>query len=242
MEIKDNKIKLNNNSEIKIPDLIWFIMIPIININYVLASSLAKRGSDLTIGIDNIIPFKSIFIIPYIYWYVYIVLGFIFILLNSRQEYIRAFISFFIGMSFCYVVYYLYPTEITRPIIENKDILNYLVNIIYSLDKPVNCFPSLHVLTTYFIMRYTKYGDSKSKFYYTQIVGVLIILSTLFIKQHFVLDVISAIVLCEGIIFLVRRIDDSIIEKILFLPYKIKGKIKNKEIIEEKSKLIKNRK
>lgn len=80
MEIKDNKIKLNNNSEIKIPDLIWFIMIPIININYVLASSLAKRGSDLTIGIDNIIPFKSIFIIPYILVCLYCIRLYIYII------------------------------------------------------------------------------------------------------------------------------------------------------------------
>lgn len=181
MEIKGYVIKINNDIEIRILDLVWFIIILIININYILASILAKKGHDLTIGLDNIIPFNSIFIIPYIYWYLYIIIGFIFILVNSRKDYIRIFISFFIGMSVCYIVYYLYPTEITRPTIENSNILNYLVNIIYSLDRPVNCFPSLHVLTTYFIMRYTKYKDSKKRFYYTQIVGILIILSTLFI-------------------------------------------------------------
>ena len=222
MEIKGYVIKINNDIEIRILDLVWFIIILIININYILASILAKKGHDLTIGLDNIIPFNSIFIIPYIYWYLYIIIGFIFILVNSRKDYIRIFISFFIGMSVCYIVYYLYPTEITRPTIENSNILNYLVNIIYSLDRPVNCFPSLHVLTTYFIMRYTKYKDSKKRFYYTQIVGILIILSTLFIKQHFIVDVVSAIVLAEFTILLVRKIDDCKIEKILKLPYKIK--------------------
>ena len=82
------------------------------------------------------------------------------------------------------------------------------------------------------------------KFYYTQITGVLIILSTLFIKQHFIVDVISAIFLGEIIIFLVKKIDNSTIEKILNLPYKIKykSKIKNKEIIQHESKLVKNKK
>ena len=252
MEIKRDSIKINNDIEIKILDLIWFIMIPIINVNYILASILAKRGHDLTIKLDNIIPFNSIFIIPYVYWYLYIVIGFIFILVNSRKDYIRVFISFFIGMSVCYIVYYLYPTEISRPTIINSNILNYLVNIIYSLDRPVNCFPSLHVLTTYFIMRYTKYKNSKKKFYYTEIVGVLIIISTLFIKQHFIADVISAIVLAEVIILLVRKIDDSKIEKLLNLPYKVKrslinkmnkkSNIKNKDIIEGEIQLARNKK
>lgn len=244
MEIKGDVIRLNNNNEIKLLDLIWFIIIPIINVNYILASILAKKGADLTSKFDDIIPFNSGFIIPYIYWYVYIVIGFMFILVNSRKEYIRVFISFFIGMSISYVIYYLYPTQIARPIIQNSNILNHLVNIIYLLDRPVNCFPSLHVLTTYFIMRYTKYKYSKMKFYYTQITGVLIILSTLFIKQHFIVDVISAIFLGEIIIFLVKKIDNSTIEKILNLPYKIKykSKIKNKEIIQHESKLVKNKK
>ena len=241
-----------NNIEIKVLDLIWFIMIPIINVNYILASFLTKKGHDITVALDKVIPFKAIFIIPYVYWYVYIVIGFVFILINSRRDYMRLFISFFIGMSVCYAIYYVYPTEITRPIIQKGDLLNNLVNFIYSADKPVNCFPSLHVLTTYFIMRYTKYKNSKKKFYYTQIIGLLIILSTLFIKQHFVLEVIGGILLAEITILVVKKINDSKIEKMLDLPYKIKSiferkfklnsNIKNKGIIESEKQLIRNKK
>ena len=252
MIIKGDVIKVNNDIKIKILDLVWFLMILIINVNYILASVLAKRGHDLTIELDNKIPFNSIFIIPYLYWYLYIIIGFIFILINSRKDYSRVFISFFIGMGVCYIVYYLYPTEIIRPNIENSNILNYLVNIIYSIDRPVNCFPSLHVLTTYFIMRYTKYTNSKKKFYYTQIVGILIIISTLFIKQHFIVDIIGAIILAELTILLVRKIDDCKIKKLLNLPYKIrnnitnkikkKSSIKNKDIIESEIQLLEKKK
>ncbi|WP_347708642.1 phosphatase PAP2 family protein [Clostridium sp. D53t1_180928_C8] len=251
MEIKIDVIKINN-IEIKVLDLVWFIMIPIINVNYILASLLAKNGHDLTIALDKIIPFKSIFIIPYVYWYIYIIIGFLFILMNSRIDYMRLFISFLIGMCVCYAVYYIYPTEITRPIISNSNILNNLVNGIYLADKPVNCFPSLHVLTTYFIMRYTKYENSRKKFYYTQVIGILIILSTLFIKQHFVVDVIGGILLGEITILLVKKIDDYKIEKILNLPYIIKdiflikfkknNDIKSKDIIKGEKELIKNKK
>ena len=54
MEIKGDIIRLNNNIEIKILDLVWFIIIPIININYILASVLANMGSDLTITLDYV--------------------------------------------------------------------------------------------------------------------------------------------------------------------------------------------
>lgn len=251
MEIKIDVIKINN-VEIKVLDLVWFIMIPIINLNYILASFLTKNGHNLTIALDKIIPFKSIFIVPYVYWYIYVIVGFLFVVMNSRKDYMRLFISFFIGMCVCYAVYYIYPTEISRPIISNSNILNELVNIIYLVDKPVNCFPSLHVLTTYFIMRYTKYKNSKKKFYYTQVIGVLIILSTLFIKQHFVLDVIGGILLAEITILVVKKINDSKIDKMLNLPYKIKNiferkfklnsNIKNKSIMENEKQLIRNKK
>ena len=66
MEIKGDVIRLNNNNEIKLFELIWFIIIPIINVNYILASILAKKGADLTSKFDDIIPFNSVFIIPYI--------------------------------------------------------------------------------------------------------------------------------------------------------------------------------
>lgn len=225
MEFNLNTIKINNKIEIKVLDLVWFIIIPIININYFIASILTKNGHNITTSIDNKIIFNSIFVIPYVYWYVYIIVGFIIILIRSRQDYIKVFLSFFIGMCICYIFYYIYPTEITRPIVENNNILNVVVNNIYSADKPVNCFPSLHVLTTYFVMRYTKYKDSRKVFYYTQIVGVLIILSTVFIKQHFVLDIIGAIILCEIVMLFIKRVDDNKINRILDIPYKIKDKI-----------------
>lgn len=216
--------------DIKILDLVWFLGMPILNLNYFLAGKIAKRGHDITISLDNIVPFSPIFVFPYVYWLIYSVIGLILILIKTRKDYIRAFLSIFIGMCICYFVYYIFPTEIDRPIINNSDFINRLINFIYYVDKPFNCFPSLHVLKTYFIMRYTKREYSRIGFYYTQIVGVLIILSTILIKQHFIVDIFSAIILCEIIIYFVKKIDDNIINEILELPYKVKESIKKYSI------------
>lgn len=228
MEVNLNTIKINNKIEIKVLDLVWFLLIPIININYYIAGTINKNGHELNTMFDEVIKFNSVFIIPYLYWYIYIVIGFIVILIQSRENYMRTFLSFFIGMGICYCIYYFYPTKIIRPEVSNTSMLNYLVNIIYCVDRPVNCFPSLHVLTTYFIMRYTKYEKTKKKFYYTQIVGILIILSTVFVKQHFVVDVIGAMVIGEVIIYFMNKVNDERIKEILNVPYKIKDKISEK--------------
>lgn len=228
--IKNIVLKYNIN-EIKWMDLAWLIILPIINVNYIIASSLADGGKDIALTIDKEIPFVSLFIFPYIYWYIFIFLGLVFILSKDRKRYIRTLIVIYISMCICYVFYYLFPVEIARPVIANTSIPNKIVNIIYEVDRPLNCFPSIHVLNTYVIMRFTRIKDNKSWFTYTNIIGILIILSTLFIKQHFVLDGVSAIFIAELVIFATKKVEDKYIEKILSLPYKLVDRIKEKRDI-----------
>lgn len=224
-------IEKYNLNELKWLDLIWFALFPLININYIISGSIAEKGKNLSLFLDKEIPFISAFIFPYIYWYVYMFIGLIFILLKDRRKYIRALLAVYIGMSVCYLFYYLFPVEIIRPTVMNNSFSNKLVNIIYQNDRPFNCFPSIHVLNTYIVMRYTNRKENKSWFYYTQIVGILIILSTLFIKQHFILDGIAAMILGEIVILISKKIKDKHLDNILLFPYKLIDKIKEKNDI-----------
>lgn len=214
-------IELINSLNIKMTDLMWFVLFPILNTNYILAANIAGTGKNIETKLDRIIPFKPIFIIPYIYWYIFVAIGLIYILHKSRTRYIRAFIAITIGMCCCYLFYYIFPTQISRPSIENTNLITKLVNYIYLKDKPFNCFPSIHVLNTYIIMRYTKKTYNKKVFYYTQVSGILIIFSTVFIKQHFVLDILGSIILCEAVIVISKKIKSANINKVLNLPMNI---------------------
>jgi membrane-associated phospholipid phosphatase len=220
-----------NLQEFKWVDLIWLLILPVINVNYIIANTLSKSGKSLSLLLDKEIPFVSLFVFPYVYWYIYIVLGLIFILSKDRKRYLRTLIAIYSGMCICYIFYYLYPVEISRPVIANNTIPNRLVNLIYKNDRPVNCFPSIHVLNTYIIMRFTKIKYSKSWFYYTNMIGVLIILSTLFIKQHFILDGIVAIILAEVVILIAKKIENKYVNYILNLPYKLLDRIKERKDI-----------
>lgn len=217
--------------EIKWRDLVWLLILPLININYVISNTLFQSGKNLALPLDKEIPFVSLFVFPYVYWYIFIIVGLIFLLSKDRKEYLRALMAIYIGMCICFAFYYLYPVEISRPVVENNTIPNKLVNIIYKNDRPFNCFPSIHVLNTYIIMRFTKIKDNKYWFYYTNIIGILIILSTLFIKQHFILDGVVAIILAEIVILVVKKIEDKYVSYILSLPYKLLYRIKESKDI-----------
>lgn len=208
-------------------DLVWFILFPLFNLVYILANHIYNTGFDLTIALDTQIPLVPIFVIPYVYWYVYMIVGYFIISITNRKEYMRSILGLFSGMWISYIIYFIFPTEIVRPTLVDSSFLYSIINIIYSSDRPFNCFPSLHVLGTYFVMRYTKKDNNKYIYYYTRVVGSLIILSTIFIKQHFVLDIVAAIILVEIINIIVRKISDERLEKCLNMPYLILQRITN---------------
>ena len=185
----------------------------------------------LITNIDKTIPFLKIFILPYITWYGYIAIGLIYLCMKNRKTYYTSLISLNIGIVVCYVIYALFQTTVQRPIVNDTDILSVLVNIIYKYDNPFNCFPSMHVTTTYILLKGIKQAEKNiiTRFIFN-IIGMLIIISTLFVKQHVILDLAIAMLLGE-VIF--RLINDVKKENIITMINKlspiliIKRKIKN---------------
>ena len=94
-----------NLNKIKCIDLIWLIILPLVNINYVIAAKFVENGKDISLIIDKKIPYISLFIIPYIYWYIFILLGFIYILSKDRKRYLKAIIVMTLSMCICYMFY-----------------------------------------------------------------------------------------------------------------------------------------
>ena len=126
--------------------------------------------------------------------------------MKNRKNYYTSLISLNIGMLVCYIIYVIFQTTVPRPIITDSDILSKLVVMIYKYDNPFNCFPSMHVITTYIIMKGINHTENTmiTSFLFN-IIGILIIISTQFVKQHVVLDLIFAILLSEVIFRLVSK-------------------------------------
>lgn len=185
----------------------FMISIPILNIIYGILNNASRGAYSLVCTLDEITPFLKIFIMPYIVWYPYIFLIMVYICFKNKKVYYKILFCLDVGFIVSYVMFYFFQTTVPRPEILQNDILSKLVQLIYASDKPFNCFPSLHVLTTYFVMKGLSMVDIDVKFKrYANIVGVLIILSTIFIKQHVIMDVIFAILLGEIILTIVSGV------------------------------------
>ena len=175
---------------------LFIILIPILQMGYFALNLTTTHSFDITIFLDNYIPFNEWFIIPYVFWYVY---TFGLLLLLAHKNYkvcYKLLMTILIGMFICLVVYKLFPTTVPRPIVTDDNILKRLVLLIYSNDKPYNCFPSIHMLDTLLITLFLhKYYSSIKMRISVWTICILIYLSTFFTKQHSVLDAAASTVI-----------------------------------------------
>ena len=101
---------------------------------------------------DDWIPFVKAFIIPYLLWFPYLYGALIYYCFADRKQYYVTLSSVIFGKLACFSIYYFWQTTVPRPTVVGTDVFSELVRYIYSIDQPVNCFPSIHVLTTFVIM------------------------------------------------------------------------------------------
>ncbi|OQR53345.1 phosphatase PAP2 family protein [Bacillus sp. CDB3] len=157
---------------------------------------------NVTTVIDDWIPFVKVFIIPYLLWFPYLYGALIYYCLADRKQYYVTLSSVILGKLACFSIYYFWQTTVPRPTVVGTDVFSELVRYIYSIDQPVNCFPSIHVLTTFVIMlaALKRREQHAFEYYILTLFGILIILSTLFTKQHAFVDVVSGMTLA-GILY-----------------------------------------
>jgi membrane-associated phospholipid phosphatase len=85
------------------------------------------------------------------------------------------------------------PVRMERPILPETGIFNILLQFIYNMDNPVNCFPSQHVALI--MSAALSIRRRLREFIPWMVFAILVCFSTVFVKQHYVLDVISGILL-----------------------------------------------
>jgi len=90
-----------------------------------------------------------------------------------------------------YSVFIFYPTYVVRPEITGQEFFSQLVLWIYGGDQVNNALPSGHTYTTLIIAIFWSQWLPKLKPLWIGIT-VLVLLSTLFTKQHYILDLLAA--------------------------------------------------
>ena len=168
----------------------------------------AESCTPMHCWLDDIIPFCEAFVIPYVGWYLLIIGSLGYFLLydidsfKSLQKYII--LTQMIAMA----IYILFPSrQDLRPAEFPRDnALTALVGLLYSVDTNTGVCPSLHVAYSIGIASaWLKEKTASAPFkIFIVFCAVIISLSTAFIKQHSVVDIFAAIIMCivaEGIVY-----------------------------------------
>ena len=167
----------------------------------------------LNTSFDELIPFCEYFIIPYILWFFYVVIACISMVFKANdKEFLRFAWSLIIGMSLAMVICMIYPNGITlRPNSIPDNFLGNIVAGLYVTDTSTNVFPSIHVYNSLAVhialAKCTAIKKNKPVVLMSLILCILICLSTLFLKQHSIVDVIGAFILM-GIMYIALYVID----------------------------------
>lgn len=140
-------------------------------------------------------PLIKEFVYIYNSWYPFIFLTSFIIYIKNKELYKKFILTMIIGILLSDLTFLIYPTIIVRPEIEIKGFTDLILYLTYYFDTPaVNCVPSVHCLFCFISIYYVTLNKKiKTKIKVPIITYlILIILSTLFIKQHLLIDVVVA--------------------------------------------------
>jgi hypothetical protein len=188
------------------PYLLFLLVMPILGLIYKILNTNPRNPVILSTNLDTMIPFLPIFIVPYIVWYAFILGYLVYFWYKDISVYLKTLSVIVIGELVCFVIYFYFQTTVPRPKLVGDGILVDLVGMIYSHDQPFNAFPSIHVLTTFAIILGNINIRNKHIFHsvFVSVMGSMIIISTLFVKQHYILDMFASMFLTSfiyGIVF-----------------------------------------
>jgi membrane-associated phospholipid phosphatase len=147
--------------------------------------------------IDNYIPYVSLFVIPYFIFYLYIFLAPILVSRYSEYLFYRFILAGIIGSLIGAFTFLIKPTYIVIPNLVPTNFLDHILIFLRSCDYPGRCCPSFHCfLSALIFIAIFSIQNIKSELKIKSfIISFFIILSTLFTKQHVIVDVFAGILL-----------------------------------------------
>jgi len=160
-----------------------------------IAASMQGRALHVPeLPLDRVVPLQPAWAIVYGVLYLFLVILPVFVV--RQEEHIRRTVwAYLMVWIAAYVCFFAYPTIAPRPAsVVGEGFVVWGLRFLYSADPPYNCFPSLHVAHS-FVSALTCYRTHREVGWAAWICALLVAISTLFSKQHYVLDVIAGAVL-----------------------------------------------
>lgn len=193
MKIKEFYKKYN------IKYLLWSIVLYAIMTGlYYAAKFINQDGNIQNWVIDDKIPFVKEFIIFYFLHYFLPALALWITTFYDKSKFWILWFSAVACLVISFITYCIYQVEMVRPEVTGNDIFSKLVRFVYKGDiDSLNCFPSIHAIMGAFAIVCSfanKNNPLWMKIVFT-VLSVGIIVSTVFVKQHYFYDALVGVIL-----------------------------------------------
>ena len=174
--------------------LVWLLVLWLLQLLYFPINRIVEGGVILDTTWDAFFPLWPIWVIPYLLSLVWWAVCYIWAGWKMDDDLFRAFVaSFIVVMLASYVVYIFFPTYVIRPVIAGDDWLSRIVANLYANDRVNNAFPSGHTYNSVLIALFWSRWYPRQWWLWWSIT-VVVLLSTLFTRQHNLLDLAGGIV------------------------------------------------
>ena len=152
----------------------------------------------LETGWDRAIPLILPFIIPYLFYFIYKLAGIVFVFFR-RPDIFPVFALSMITVSLITAaINVVFQTTAPRAVVEGNDLFSVLLRWHYGLNRPLTSFPSLHVADSVCIGFFIHIIEPRRSWPWL-VAAFFISISTLFVKLHYIPDVIAGTVLSLSI-------------------------------------------
>ena len=171
-------------------------------------------------AIDDLIPVIPVFVVIYLFSFAFWICAPVAVSLTSRKN----FRKYCIGLSLAYLIGFVFfvfvPTYMDRvkegllELANRPGIFNKLLKIVYEADgteMAYNLVPSYHCLISAYCYLGVRRQPEISRGFkvYSLVMAILICMSTVFTKQHYIIDVILGIGISIGCYVLINLIDSG---------------------------------
>lgn len=199
-EVDYRQFRLSKINEPQYKHLWLLLYWPIYGLRYLILERFVSVSyyNPIYSPLDDMIPFQEWFLIPYVLWYVGLVGMQLYTLLYDVKSF-KTYMKFLsISMTISTIFFIVYPScQNLRPeVLPRDNLLTKMVQLIYAIDTNTNVFPSEHAIGALVVLLSSLHAKGLRSPLKTTVITVLTILicmSTVFLKQHSILDVIAAI-------------------------------------------------
>ncbi len=172
--------------------LVWFFLLE------------QRRETDIMLvhmNIDDYIPFCEVFVVPYLLWFLYVPAVLLYLFFHDRDDYWKNAVFLCAGMTVFLIISTFIPNghHLRLRTFPRDNIFTQMIGLLWRADTATNLFPSIHVFNSlgahFAVINNEKLSKNRLARTASFVLCVSIILSTVFIKQHSMFDVLTALIM-----------------------------------------------